>query len=76
MTYSDRSCSARAMHVRVHALIENDLGHTLAVAQVNEDHLAEVAAAVHPAHQKHALAGIGGAQFAAVCVRRRSPEKV
>ena len=45
--------------------VENDLGDAGAVAQVEEDEIAVVAAAVDPAHQDHLFAGVGGAQFAA-----------
>jgi hypothetical protein len=44
---------------------ENQLRHAVAIAQVNEESPAQVAAAMDPAHQQGALAGIGGAQFAA-----------
>jgi len=38
---------------------EDDLGDAFAVAQVNEDHAAEIAAAVHPAHEHDAAAVVG-----------------
>ena len=50
--------------VGVHA--EDHLRHALAVTQVNEDHAAQIAAAVDPAHQQDALAGVGQAQRSAV----------
>ena len=43
-------------------LVEDDLGDAGAVAHVDEDEVAEVAAAVHPAHEDDARAGVGGAQ--------------
>ena len=46
-------------------LVEDDLGDAGAVAEVEEDEVAVVAAAVDPAHQNHLLAGVGGAQVAA-----------
>ena len=49
--------------------VEHDLGDAVAVAQVQEDQLAEVAPAVDPAGQGHGLAGRFGACFAA----RRGP---
>ena len=46
-------------------LVEHDLADAGAVAQVEEDEVAVVAAAVDPAHDDHLLTGVGGAQFAA-----------
>ena len=46
-------------------LVEHDLGDAGAVAQVEEDEVAVIAAAVDPAHQHHLFAGVGGAQCAA-----------
>ena len=46
-------------------LVEHDLGDAGAVAQVEEDQVAVVAAPVDPAHHHHLLAGVGGAQIAA-----------
>ena len=37
-----------------------------AIAQVNENHSAQIAAAMDPTHEQRFLACIGGAQFAAV----------
>ena len=45
--------------------VENDLCDAGAVAQVEKDEIAVVAAAVDPAHQDDLLAGVGGAQCAA-----------
>ena len=59
-------------------LVEDDLGDAGAVAQVEEDEVAVVAAAVDPAHEDHLLAGVGGAQVAAemrpfeTCLRKSS----
>ena len=65
----------RACAPRAHVLVKDHLGDAVAVAQVDEDDAAMIAAAVHPAHQDHGLAFVGGAQRSAVCVRRRSPRK-
>ena len=45
--------------------IKQDLGQPVAVAQVNEDDAAVVAHGVHPAAEGHALADVGGPEFAA-----------
>ncbi len=45
--------------------IEDDLGHALAIAQVDEDQAAVVAAPIDPACELHGLAGIAGAQRSA-----------
>ena len=45
--------------------VEHHLGDAVAVAQVDEDQRAVVAAAVHPARQAHLLALVLGAQLAA-----------
>ena len=47
-------------------LVEHHLDDAAAVAQVEEDQVAVVAAAVYPAHHNHVFAGVGGAQIAAV----------
>ncbi len=44
--------------------VDDDLGDAGAVAQINEDDVAEVAAAVDPSHEDGFLAGIGGAERA------------
>jgi hypothetical protein len=46
-------------------LVEHNLRNAGAVAQVEEDEVAVVAAAVDPAHEDNLLAGVGGAQIAA-----------
>jgi hypothetical protein len=46
-------------------LVEDDLRDAGAVAEVEEDEVAVVAAAVDPAHEDNVLAGVGGAQIAA-----------
>jgi hypothetical protein len=46
-------------------LIEHHLRDAGAVAHIEKDEVAVIAAAVHPAHQHHRLAGVGGTQFAA-----------
>jgi hypothetical protein len=45
--------------------VEHDLGYAGAVAQIEKDEVAMVAAPVNPAHQNHLLPGAGGAQVAA-----------
>jgi hypothetical protein len=46
-------------------LIEHDLGNARAVAEIEKNEVAVVAAPVNPAHQNHLLPGAGGAQVAA-----------
>ena len=46
-------------------LVEDDLRDAGAVAEVEEDEVAVVAAAVDPAHEGDGLAGVGAAEFAA-----------
>ena len=46
-------------------LVEHHLGDAGAVAEVEEDEVAVVAAAVDPTHKGDGLAGVGGAEFAA-----------
>jgi hypothetical protein len=46
-------------------LIEQDLRQARAVAQINEDQLAQIAAAMDPAHQQGALSGVRSTQFPA-----------
>jgi hypothetical protein len=46
--------------------VEDDLGDPLAVAQVDEDQPAMVAAAQGPAHQDDFASDVGGPQVAAV----------
>ncbi len=46
--------------------VEDNLHDAGAVADVEKEQIAEVAAAVHPAHDDGVLAGVGGAQGAAV----------
>jgi hypothetical protein len=41
------------------------LRDAVAVAQIEEDEVAVIAAAVDPAHEGDGLAGVGGAEFAA-----------
>ncbi len=42
-----------------------DLGDAAAVAQIEEDEIAEIAPLVHPSHEHNFGAGVGGAQLAA-----------
>ena len=46
-------------------LVQHNLRDAGAVAQIEKDQVAVVAAPVHPAHQDHLLPGVGGAQVAA-----------
>ena len=52
---------------RIQLGVEHDLRDPGAVAHVDEDQAAQVAPPVYPAHEHHALAGVGGAQLAAAC---------
>ena len=47
-------------------LVENNLRQARAVAQVDEDQVAEIAPPMDPAHQDDFFAGVGGAKIAAV----------
>ena len=47
-------------------LVENDLRQARAVAQIDENQIAEVAPLVDPAHQDDVFVGVRGAQIAAV----------
>ena len=53
-----------------------NLGDAFAVAQVDEDHAAEIAVAVNPAHQQGARAGVRGAQLAAGVSTPQVAEKI
>ena len=64
-TYSLRSCSAFSWTSASVSVIEHDLGDAGAVAQVDEDEVAEIAAAVHPSHENGFFARVGCAQCAA-----------
>ncbi len=44
---------------------DDNLGEAGAIAQVNKDKVAEIAAAVDPSHENHGGAGVGGAESAA-----------
>jgi hypothetical protein len=46
-------------------LVQNHLADAAAVAYVEEDEVAVVAAPVDPAHEHYLLTGVGGTQFAA-----------
>ena len=43
---------------------DDDLGDAAAVAQIEEDNVAEIAAAIDPPHEHNFRAGVGGAQLA------------
>ena len=45
--------------------MEHKLCDALTVAQVDEDHSAQITAAMHPAHQNRTLPRVGGAQLTA-----------
>jgi hypothetical protein len=48
--------------------VEQDLGDSLTIAQINEDEVPQVTAAGHPAHQQDILPGVLRCQNAAhVC---------
>ena len=65
MTYSLRSSLGLLVNGGVRLVVEHDLGDAGAVADVDKNEVAEVAAAVHPSHEDGFLAGVGGAQCAA-----------
>ena len=46
-------------------LIQDDLCDAAAVADVEEDEVAVIAATIDPAHEDDLLAGVGGAEVAA-----------
>jgi len=46
-------------------LVEDNLGNAAAIADVEKDEVAVVAAAIDPAHEDDVLAGVGGAKIAA-----------
>jgi hypothetical protein len=54
------------VNVRLGVFVKDKLGNAFAIAQVDENHSAQIAAAMDPAHEQGSLAGIGGAQLAAV----------
>ena len=64
-TYSGPDVLALGVAVGNQLLVQHNLADAGAVAQVEKDQVAVVAAAVDPAHQNNLLAGVGGAQFAA-----------
>ena len=63
-------------HLRIGVLPEDELRDAFAVAQVHEEHAAQVAAAMHPAHQDGGLAFVGGAQLAAGMGAAKVAEKI
>ena len=54
------------MRFRMQLIVEHDLRDSRAVAKVDEDQLAEIAAALNPAHQDDFFIGVRGAQRAAI----------
>ena len=74
MTHSPRRRSASA-NTPAADRVEHDLQQALAVAQVDEDHAAVVAAAMHPAGDGHTLADEGFVDVAAVMSTHRHLER-
>ena len=66
ITYSLRRVSALAWAAAFSSLLKHHLRHAGAVAQIDENHAAVVAAAVDPSHEHGFFAGVGGAQRAAL----------
>jgi hypothetical protein len=60
------------VHGCIQFVVEDDLGHAGAVAEVDEDDLAEVAAAVDPSHEHNFFARIGEPKFSV----HMSPSKI
>src|SRR5208282_6714132 len=58
-------CFGLFMDGRIQFVVKDNLGYAGAVAQVNEDDLAEVAAAVDPSHEHNFLACIGESKLPA-----------
>src|ERR1700751_3669257 len=54
------------MRLRIQLIVEDDLRDSRAVAEVDEDQLAEIAAALNPAHQDDVFIGVRDAQRAAI----------
>jgi hypothetical protein len=54
------------MGSRAEFFIEHNLSQTRAVAQVNKNQVAQITAAVHPAHEDSFFASVGGAQSSAL----------
>jgi hypothetical protein len=57
-------------------LVEDNLGDSRAVAQVDEDQLAQVAPFVDPAHQDHVLICVPRAQFSAILSPFQIPQSI
>ena len=73
MRLSDR-LGYRLSIARRRAWVEDDLGKTVAVTQVNEDQTAVVTASVDPPLKQDALASVGAAQRAArMCSDQGNP---
>ena len=66
MQNSPRSSPASACAVGAGVGLEDHLGDAAAIAQIDEHAAAVIAAGVHPAEEDDALAGVAGAQRAAV----------
>src|SRR5208337_2117762 len=52
------------VHLRAGVGGDDHLGDAAAVAQVEKNEIAEIAALVHPSHERNFGTGVGGAQFA------------
>ena len=65
MTYSGRICSPLAWPSGTSSLSRTTWANTGAVAEVEEDEVAVVAAAVDPTHEDYGFSGVGGAQLSA-----------
>ncbi len=75
-TYSGRTMLALRVAFGREFLVEHHLADAGAVAQIEEDQVAVVAAAVDPAHHDNVLAGVGGAQFAAAVGAFKRSQKI
>jgi hypothetical protein len=56
--------------------VKHQLRHAVTIAQVNEAHTAQVAAAMHPTHQQRAFTRVGGAQLPAAMCAAKLAKKV
>ena len=52
--------------LRIVVRLELDLGHTLAIAQIDKNNAALVADRVHPAEERHSRAEVGGGKLGTV----------
>ena len=63
-TNSERTAFGLVVNLGAGVGGDDDLRDAAAVAQIEEDEVAEIAAAVHPSHEHNFRAGVGGAQLA------------